>query len=400
MLLLAFAALGLGASAWSSYVHYSLLTQPGYTSICDVNATVSCTQAYLSEYGSLWGVPVALLGVVFFTLVLLMTAFAGRPAPPPVRGKAPQPSTAENVPGYIFALSTLGLAVVLYLAWASIFRLQSICLLCAATYVAVIGLFVVSGGSTSFSMTALPRRASRDLSSLVRSPLALAIAVVFSIGAVSLIAAFPREASVQGAAAAGGPQSPPLTDQQRFELIKWYEVQPRLDVPVDAGGAKVVILKFNDYQCPPCRQTHYDYKSLIAKYEGTGQVKYELKHFPLEGECNPPMAGGSHTAACEAAAAVVMARGKGTADRMEEWLFSNQSSLTAASIKEAAKDVAGIPDFDAQYPKVLEQVRNDAALGVKLGAKSTPTFFINGRRIAGGLPPAAFALLIEEELKR
>ena len=62
-LLMAFAALGLGAASVSSYVHYHLLTDPGYSSFCDVNATVNCTQAYLSSYGSLWGVPVALFGV-------------------------------------------------------------------------------------------------------------------------------------------------------------------------------------------------------------------------------------------------------------------------------------------------------------------------------------------------
>ncbi|MBW8712948.1 MAG: vitamin K epoxide reductase family protein [Acidobacteria bacterium] len=69
-LLMAFAALGLGAASASSYVHYHLLTDPSYSSFCDVNATVNCTQAYLSSYGSLFGVPVALFGVFFFTLVL------------------------------------------------------------------------------------------------------------------------------------------------------------------------------------------------------------------------------------------------------------------------------------------------------------------------------------------
>lgn len=395
--LLAFAALGLGASAWSSYVHYALLTRPGYTSFCDVNATVSCTQAYLSQYGSLWGVPVALAGVLFFTLVLLLAAFAGGR---PLAAKQTAPTYRENIPAYIFALSTVGLAFVLYLAWASFFKLNAVCLLCAATYVAVIGIFIISGGATSFAMTTLPRRAALDATTLVKSPVALVIAVIFSVGAVSLIKAFPSEAPQAAAAAQGETQYPPLTDQQKFDFIQWYEVQPKIDVPVPAEGAKVLIVKFNDYQCPPCKQTHNDYKNIIAKYAATGQVKYVLKHFPLEGECNPPMAGGSHTAACEAAAAELMARSKGTADKLTEWLFANQSSLTGATVRRAAADVAGITDFDAQYPNTLTTVRSDAALGVQLGAKSTPTFFINGRRIAGGLPPQAFELAIEHELKR
>ena len=127
-LLLACAALGLAASSTSSYVHYQLLTQPSYTSFCDVNETVSCTQAYLSRYGSFMGVPVALAGVTFFV--------AGARA----RGRRPRGRrhAAESAPGYIFALSTVGLAFVLYLGWASYVVLKAFCLLCAITYVAVI----------------------------------------------------------------------------------------------------------------------------------------------------------------------------------------------------------------------------------------------------------------------
>src|SRR3954471_14186725 len=108
-LLLAFAAFGLAAASTSTVVHYKLLTNPGYTSFCDVSATVSCTEAYLSRYGSFLGVPVALLGVIFFASILLLAAMVGRPAS----------SSRENAPAYIFAISTVGLAFALYLGWSS-----------------------------------------------------------------------------------------------------------------------------------------------------------------------------------------------------------------------------------------------------------------------------------------
>ena len=60
----------------------------------------------------------------------------------------------------------------------------------------------------------------------------------------------------------------------------------------------------------------------------------------------------------------------------------------------------GVTDFDAQYQRALLQVSNDAGMGVLLGAKSTPTFFINNTRIAGMVPPPVFEALIELELKR
>src|SRR6185312_2610931 len=64
--LAAFAMLGLGASTAASWVHYHLIQNSDYSSFCDVNSTISCKQAYLSAYGSLAGIPVAILGVLFF----------------------------------------------------------------------------------------------------------------------------------------------------------------------------------------------------------------------------------------------------------------------------------------------------------------------------------------------
>jgi uncharacterized membrane protein/protein-disulfide isomerase len=389
-LLLAFAALGLGASAWSSYVHYALLTQPGYTSVCDINSTVSCTQAYLSQYGSLWGVPVALAGVLFFTLVLLITGFGGR--------KGVQ--SRDNVPAYVFVLSTIGLSFVLYLAWASFFKLNAVCLLCAATYVAVIGIFIVSGGATSFSLAKLPGRASKDAATLLRSPVALLIAAAFGVGFVVLVNTFPREAHAQAQNPEPAQQYPPLTDAQKAEVIRWWEVQPKSDLAIDPGGAKVVIVKFNDFQCPACMETYRAYKALLQKYTSTGRVKYVVKHFPLEPECNGAVPGGNHRAACEAAAAMVMARSKGTADKVEDWLFANQPSLSPDFVKRGVANAGGITDFDARYVEALTEVRGDAALGERIAVKSTPTFFINGRRIEGGVPPPALELLIEYELKQ
>jgi protein-disulfide isomerase len=185
-----------------------------------------------------------------------------------------------------------------------------------------------------------------------------------------------------------------------MEFLKWYEVQPRVSVPIDLDGAKVLVVKFNDYQCPPCRQSYLEYKPIIEKYRATGQLKFVLKHFPLERECNAAVQGDLHVASCEAAAAVVMAQPKGTADKLEEWFFANQPALTPDRVKEGAATVAGITDFDAQYARALTLVKTDAGLGALLGAKSTPTFVINGHVIAGALPVPYFELAIQQEISR
>ena len=392
--LLLFALLGLAASLVSSYVHYNLLIDRSFSSFCDVNATVSCTQAYLSPYGSFLGVPVALAGVFFFALVLAIAAMGGR--------KTPQ--VGESAPGYIFALSTIGLAFVLYLGYASFFVLHTVCILCASTYIAVIAIFIISGGATTFPMTSLPKRAGRDIRTLFSSPAALAVAALLAVGAVTVSAAFPKEAAVETAAAQAPAEFAPLTDQQKAEIEKWFDLQPKVDVPVPSDGVKVLMVKFNDYQCPPCRLTYDAYGPLIEKWTKTGQFKFVLKHFPLDSECNGAAPGGPHPAACEAAAAVVMARRKndGSAEKLEQWFFSHQGPplLTPAQVKQAAKDVGGIPDFDDKYAGALIEVRNDAGMGVMLGVKSTPTFFINGHILPGGQDPRLIDAVIDLEMKR
>ena len=78
--LAAFALLGLGFASASTWVHYRILNSPTYESFCDVNSTLNCTAAYTSRFGAVGGVPVALLGLVFFAGVLMLVALCARSA--------------------------------------------------------------------------------------------------------------------------------------------------------------------------------------------------------------------------------------------------------------------------------------------------------------------------------
>ncbi len=392
---LAFVLLGLGASIASTVVHYQLATTPGYESFCDVSATWSCTQAYQSEYGRALGVPVAILGAGYFAALLALLTLGRR---------------LDALASYLLGASLLGLAVVAYLAWATIFVLGTLCPLCLATYAAVVGLFFTAGAAASIPMIDVPDRLSRDLRRLVASPLALA-ACVLVLGATAASAALfpnnPVTASTSATPAARAAQAaaqvaaaPPLTDEQKAQVRAQFDQQPRMIVPADAPGASVVVVKFNDYQCPPCRQTFELYEPIWEKWErvAPGKVRYVSRDFPLEGECNASAPAGQHQAACEAAAGVRMARTVGKAKEFEHWLFANQPSLTPAMVKDGLRQVAGIADFDARYAGVLTSVKSDTALGASLGVQSTPTFFINGVRIPGGIAPQVLDYILEYEI--
>jgi protein-disulfide isomerase len=339
-------------------------------------------------------VPVAVFGALAFAAAALLS----------IAGFVARQEVRESVPGYLFVLSTLSLAVILYLGYASFFILKAVCLLCLTTYAAVIGLFLVSGAATSFPMTTLPRRAARDTRVFLASPIALIVALLFFAGAATTLAFFPREGATAPApeSAAAETSAAMPTQDQRSEFERWYASQPRVPLVIPSDGAKVLVVKFQDFQCPPCGQTYLQYKPIFAKYdaEHPSAVKVVYKDFPLNPDCNPGVAQMIHPAACDAAVAVRLAAEHNRHDQMEEWLYTHQPAQTPPSVRQAARDIGNVADFDAKYQSTIAAVKSDAALGRQLGVKSTPTFFINGVKIEGGLPPQYFDQAIAYELQR
>jgi uncharacterized membrane protein/protein-disulfide isomerase len=391
--LIVLALLGLAASVAALYVHYRLLTEPTYSSFCDINETVSCQQVFKSEYGTVFGVPVAAGGAIWSALVLMLSVWGMR---------TPRSDEASRAAGYVFLLSTVGLAAVFYFAYASFFVLRQACPLCLTMYVSVVGIFLLSA-SAAGPLRALQSGVVKDLGALRGSPTAALLAIIWLVASAGLVLAFPRAQAVSEQGAAPAPVVPveTLAPEQLTELHAWLDRQPTVPEAMPQGNVKVLLLKFNDYQCPSCRQAYILYKDIIAKYEAAypGVFRSENRDFPLEAECG---AGGVHAAACEAAVAVRLAKEKNLDKQLEATLFERQSmSMTRDDVKAALREVTKISDseFESRYPKMLEAVKLDVQLGQKVGVSGTPTFFINGIKL-GGFRPAAFDAVIAYELKK
>ncbi len=195
-------------------------------------------------------------------------------------------------------------------------------------------------------------------------------------------------------------------------LLTWssmhdWTARQRVQVGAPADGAAVVVTVFLDWQCPTC--THLEYATILAAYEAAkpGAVRYVIKDYPLNARCNanlPVDAPAHHAAACEAAAAVRMARQRGKADEFIDWIFANQRDLTAEAVKTQAASMLGVRDFDAEYARMLGDIRRDVADGAALHVQFTPAVFVNGvpASRAGGGPPSPQELdwAIQSELKR
>jgi protein-disulfide isomerase len=251
-------------------------------------------------------------------------------------------------------------------------------------------------------MTKLPSRAVKD-------PGALTAGALFAVALFAAFVAFPEQrvtaAAGEPAASYGAEQQPAtpaaVSAEQLQKLHEYLAAQPRVPVMAPSDGAAVVILKFNDYQCPACGQTYRDYKPVIAKWnkEQPGKVKFITKDYPLERQCNQFVGQDLHLGACEAAVAVRLAREQGRAEAMEDWLFANQPAMSPETVKNAVVTVGNVKDFDARFTGTLDLVKADIAQGAQLKINGTPTFFMNGMRLPG-LRAEFFDAAITWELRR
>ena len=127
-------------------------------------------------------------------------------------------------------------------------------------------------------------------------------------------------------------------------------------IPVDSP-AQVVIVKFNDYQCPPCSQTFDMYKPIKAKWdkEAPGKVKFMTKDFPLEPECNANCKGAS-TARLRGGRRGPHGAGEGQGEALEDWIFANQPGADARRPQESRRATSAASRSSiAQYPTRAER---------------------------------------------
>jgi protein-disulfide isomerase len=196
-----------------------------------------------------------------------------------------------------------------------------------------------------------------------------------------------------------------LEDRAAFE--RDWAARPRVDVDVPPDGAAVVVVVFLDWQCPTC--THLEYAPVLESYEAAhpGAVRYVVKDYPLDAKCNANIPGNApphHPAACEAAAAVRMARDRGRANEFIDWIFSNQRDLTPERVRAQAASMLGVKNFEAEYAAKLRDIERDVTDGGRLHVQFTPTVYVNGvlASLAGGGPPSPQQLewAIQYELLR
>lgn len=187
-------------------------------------------------------------------------------------------------------------------------------------------------------------------------------------------------------------------------ILSWYDSQPSVEMPIDVQtqpDTRVVLIKILDYQCPGCRSVERLYEPVLTELSmAFGEAfKVATADFPLSRECNDtPGILDLHPIACEAAVAVRLAGQNGHADTMRSWLFENQFVLSEELISGKVRELVG-PSAWERYREVLATVKDEAETVGRLGARATPTYWINGVLVPP-VPPDDLRRIVVRELTR
>jgi protein-disulfide isomerase len=166
---------------------------------------------------------------------------------------------------------------------------------------------------------------------------------------------------------------------------------------ITSGTAKVTVVEFADFQCPACRAAHPGLKQIISDYKTS--VTYVYRHFPLPQHTNAVPAAKAAEAAAKQQKDAFWKMADILYDRQTEWSqSSNPEQLFSGYAKELGLDVSQFEEA-MKSNEFDERIQADMNDGNKIGVNSTPSIFINGKKLLTAPTYENIKNMIAEELK-
>lgn len=153
-------------------------------------------------------------------------------------------------------------------------------------------------------------------------------------------------------------------------------------------GVKVTVVEFADFECPYCAAARPMMNELV---KSKPNVRVCYVPFPLS----------AHANAVPAGQAALFARDNGKFWQMHDALFDNQMALSDGVIKELAKKL-GL-DAEAMSKamaagKYKDELEAGKEAGKSAGVDSTPSIYVNGRKLTLGISMDSLSATVDDEL--
>jgi protein-disulfide isomerase/uncharacterized membrane protein len=186
-----------------------------------------------------------------------------------------------------------------------------------------------------------------------------------------------------------------LDDPQKLEQYFSAKAQREYDAAAPAlidlantpvrgpAEAPVSVIVYSDFLCPFCRQLAAALGSFLP--QAGGRIKVYYKHYPLDMSCNPKLTRSIHQGSCALALGGVCAQLQGKFEAYHDRVFAAeiQSAQPADVVRIAGE--AGLNASAIQGclddPKTRAVLDVQVAEGNRLGVTSTPTVYIDGKKV-------------------
>lgn len=171
-----------------------------------------------------------------------------------------------------------------------------------------------------------------------------------------------------------------------------YDLETSDDPSIGSAEAAVTIVEFADFECPFSRDSSFILRELATVY--ADNIYYIYRDFPLTD---------LHAMAQKAAEAGECAQDQGKFWEYHDKMYQNQTSLNEESLVAFAQSLnMNVTEFESclDSGRYAEEVLDDYEAGLASGVRGTPTFFINGNRIAGSIPRDILEAIIQSILNR
>ena len=401
--LLALAIAGAIISGMLLLQHYYPEAKIGFIA-CGKGIFNPCLSLSQSGYATLFTVPIAAYGLLWYLLVvfiLLIADYAG--------GRYHAYSLALLVP-----LAAAGVAADIVLGIILI-MLKILCPFCVATYavnLAILALailwFRAAKKSEKFSLPGALRElinpdSSPDRKAFQSAFILFIFLLAFSVFATSHILKIKT-------AAAKIPENKATAFLQNFyrspvETIKF----PANGITLGNPKAEVTLVAFTDFLCSACYQLYRQEAQIFAKYRD--RVKIVYYNYPLDRGCNQELKRTVYNNSCIASRAFLAASDRGI---LEEYImkhfadYENTHSRYTMEmalgnfnkIDEGKRGGMNAGQFQALMNSASISLRLDEhiRLAKQLHVDATPTLYIGGRRLVGVPPVELLDQILQNEL--
>jgi protein-disulfide isomerase/uncharacterized membrane protein len=332
------------------------------TGMCDISSIFTCSGATLSPVSNIMGMPVSFLGILVGLSFLLGSIF-----PSEAFERTNKFLSYINIPGVLFFL--------VY----SLVVLGTICPMCSLYYI--------------FTLTSAFLYWKYGVEGY--KPHVGVLAVLATIAVVGGLM-FSNHYSAEKAKMAK------LNDSVIMQFNKLNVVgDPEIESPYKIvmatekfSDSPIRISVYSDFECPFCAVTAKQVEEMAKNPKYKGKISIQYFFYPLDNYCNPGITRKFHEYACKAAYLAGCDSSKFLA--IHDEIFQHQKNLDDDFLK-ALEEKHSLKDCQSNQT-TKDFVAKSIQSGDKLGINSTPTLFVNGRKIEGSIPNEQFYAIFDSLL--